>query len=439
MSSVTSDRFKNLSEDDRSLLEGSLREGFEVTDLLEEDVDSMNPIAPTTEGSEGKRKKRPLSKEDIEQYVDALVQEKLEARQAEVKHRSKNRCKEVPPRGGHYQTSTPILVQLISQRKFKGHHPSGELLEDPLVHQGREESWTLGRRWEEENGLDPSDDESGTSSTNSRGPGTQGGPVPELFSEPLVEGEEEGIMEGEEEKPTSSSGSQSWRPGSSDATSSQRSPSSGVSSPGSQWTPAGGPARAESPSSLTPQERQVAQANRHRRAVIYKEGDLVLLRTKFPAALTSQKYIMLARRRIGPFRVTAVHPNSVELDVPAALKFHPRINVEYVDLYKGPRNPDRLSIYKYQPGPRMVKGDDGTENAEYVVDGILGHRPLMKGNRALHFPDGTPAYQYWVLWSGYDVGDDWDPLDMFDHAKDTINAYHRHQELGPPKWGETAV
>ena len=57
MSSVTSDRFKNLSEDDRSLLEGSLREGFEVTDLLEEDVDSMNPIAPTTEGSEGKRKK----------------------------------------------------------------------------------------------------------------------------------------------------------------------------------------------------------------------------------------------------------------------------------------------------------------------------------------------------------------------------------------------
>eukprot|EP00884_Botryococcus_braunii_P019261 jgi/Botrbrau1/6018/Bobra.0042s0004.1 len=84
MSSVGSDRFKNLSEDDRSLLEGSLREGFEVTDLLEEDVDSMNPIAPTTEGSEGKRKKRPLSKEDIEQYVDALVQEKLEARQAEA-------------------------------------------------------------------------------------------------------------------------------------------------------------------------------------------------------------------------------------------------------------------------------------------------------------------------------------------------------------------
>eukprot|EP00884_Botryococcus_braunii_P012873 jgi/Botrbrau1/21587/Bobra.0424s0001.1 len=139
------------------------------------------------------------------------------------------------------------------------------------------------------------------------------------------------------------------------------------------------------------QERQAAQANRHRRAVIYKKGDLVLLRTKFPAALTSQKYIKLARRRIGPFRVTAVHPNSVELDVPAALKFHPRINVEYVDLYKGPRNPDRLNIYKYQPGPRMVKGDDGTENAEYVVDGILGHRPWMKGNRALHFPDGTPS------------------------------------------------
>eukprot|EP00884_Botryococcus_braunii_P019252 jgi/Botrbrau1/600/Bobra.0010s0064.1 len=84
MSSVTSDRFKNLSEDDRSLLEGSLREGFEVTDLLEEDVDSMNPIAPTTEGSEGKRKKRPLSKDEIEEYINTLVEQKLEARQAEA-------------------------------------------------------------------------------------------------------------------------------------------------------------------------------------------------------------------------------------------------------------------------------------------------------------------------------------------------------------------
>eukprot|EP00884_Botryococcus_braunii_P013730 jgi/Botrbrau1/22358/Bobra.0002s0035.2 len=120
-----------------------------------------------------------------------------------------------------------------------------------VVMRPEEYAWDEQESSLEENGLDPSDDESGTSSTNSTGPGTQGGPVPELFSEPLVEGEEEGIMEGEEEKPTSSSGSQSSRPGSSDATSSQRSPSSGVSSPGSQWTPAGGPARAESPSSLT--------------------------------------------------------------------------------------------------------------------------------------------------------------------------------------------
>ena len=58
----------------------------------------------------------------------------------------------------------------------------------------------------EENGLDPSDDEFHISSTNSTGPGTQGGPVPELFSEPQVEGKEEGILEGEEEEPTSSLG-----------------------------------------------------------------------------------------------------------------------------------------------------------------------------------------------------------------------------------------
>eukprot|EP00884_Botryococcus_braunii_P007727 jgi/Botrbrau1/16956/Bobra.49_2s0019.1 len=140
----------------------------------------------------------------------------------------------------------------------------------------------------------------------------------------------------------------------------------------------------------------------------------------------------LARRRIGPFRVTAVYPNSIELDVPAALKLHQRINVEYVDLYKGPRHPDRLANYKYQPGPRMVKGNDGQGNAEYVVEGILGHRPLMEGDRALHFPDGTPAYEYWVLWSGYEVDDDWEPLEMFGHAKEIINSYHRHQKLARP-------
>jgi hypothetical protein len=185
------------------------------------------------------------------------------------------------------------------------------------------------------------------------------------------------------------------------------------------------------------QERQAAQANRHRRAVVYKEGDLVFLRTTFPPALMSHKYIKLARRRIGPFRVIAVHPNNyVELDIPPAFKFHPKINIQYVDPYKGPRNaPD----YTYQPGPRMVKGADGKEEPEYVVEGILGHRPLMEGKRALHFPDGTPAYEYWVLWSGYKIGDDWEPLDMFDHAKHTINTYHEHQELGPPKWGEKAA
>jgi hypothetical protein len=61
------------------------------------------------------------------------------------------------------------------------------------------------------------------------------------------------------------------------------------------------------------------QVNRRRREVTYKEGDLVLLRTKFPADLTSHKYLKLARRRIGPSWVTAVHPNTVELDVPDSL------------------------------------------------------------------------------------------------------------------------
>jgi hypothetical protein len=84
MSSITSDRFPNISEEDRKYLEACLKEGSEVTDLLEEDVASMDTNAPTTEGSDGRRKKRSMSRDDIEQYVNALVAEKLEAWQAEA-------------------------------------------------------------------------------------------------------------------------------------------------------------------------------------------------------------------------------------------------------------------------------------------------------------------------------------------------------------------
>jgi hypothetical protein len=52
--------------------------------LLEEDVDPMDPIAPTTEGSDSRRKKRSMSRDDVEEYVNALMEEKLEALQAEA-------------------------------------------------------------------------------------------------------------------------------------------------------------------------------------------------------------------------------------------------------------------------------------------------------------------------------------------------------------------
>jgi hypothetical protein len=76
MSSITSDRFPNISEEDRKYLEACLKEGSEVTDLLEEDVASMDTNAPTTEGSDGRRKKRSMSRDDIEQYVCDLQRSK---------------------------------------------------------------------------------------------------------------------------------------------------------------------------------------------------------------------------------------------------------------------------------------------------------------------------------------------------------------------------
>jgi hypothetical protein len=88
----------------------------------------------------------------------------------------------------------------------------------------------------------------------------------------------------------------------------------------------------------------------------------------------------------------------------------------------------------------MITGDDEEEDPKWAVEGILGNRPLMKGKRTLHFKDGTPAYQYWVLWSGYDVEHNWEALTSFDHAKDTIesNTSTRSWAHGPAQVGRDA-
>ena len=75
----------------------------------------------------------------------------------------------------------------------------------------------------------------------------------------------------------------------------------------------------------------------------------------------------LMERWIGPYEVTQVTPNAVELKLPKTLRIHPVVNVSCVKPYLGPL----LSQPMSWPGPIQVSEE---HNEEYEVDCIVASR-----------------------------------------------------------------
>ena len=128
------------------------------------------------------------------------------------------------------------------------------------------------------------------------------------------------------------------------------------------------------------------QADRHRNpAPDYKVSQQVWLSTDNLCMLnhTSKK---LMEKWIGPYEVTRVTPNVVELKLPKTLRIHPIMNVSHIKPYLGPLPGQPVP----QPSPVHVSDEC---NEEYEVDYIIASRIYRR------------QLQYLVHWKGYKVLD----------------------------------
>lgn len=169
---------------------------------------------------------------------------------------------------------------------------------------------------------------------------------------------------------------------------------------------------------LRAQQSQAHHYNQGRTTSPYKVGDQVLLSTKYvhPPFLRGPGSNKLREKFIGPFLITGqTSANSYELDLPAHIKVHPIINIQYLKPYHA--TPERFSSRSQEPTPPII--DPDTLEEEYVVEDVIGHR-LNKG-----------AYEYLVLWQGYPRHDaTYEPAD---HLKaQTIRAYWKSRRNSSP-------
>ena len=125
------------------------------------------------------------------------------------------------------------------------------------------------------------------------------------------------------------------------------------------------------------------QADRHRNpAPDYKVGQQVLLSTD-NLRMLNRASNKLMEKWIGPYEVTQVTPNAVELKLPKTLRIHPVVNVSCVKPYLGPLPGQPVS----QPSPIQVSEE---RNEEYEVDYIVASHIYRC------------QLQYLVHWKGYE-------------------------------------
>ena len=139
---------------------------------------------------------------------------------------------------------------------------------------------------------------------------------------------------------------------------------------------------------LGAQERQVANADRHRRPDAFAVGDRVLLSTE---GLTLRDFgNKLCSRFIGPFPITAVvNANAYTLALPPQLKaLHPTFNIEKLKRYRDGRAafPDRPLPH---PRPPPIAPADSNGDAVWEVERVTAKRKAGRG------------VQYLVAWKGY--------------------------------------
>ena len=156
-----------------------------------------------------------------------------------------------------------------------------------------------------------------------------------------------------------------------------------------------------------------SQADKHRStAPIHKIGDQVWLSTD-NLRMLNRASKKLMEKWIGPYEISSVMPNAVELKLPKMLRIHPVVNVSRVKPYLGLLPGQPVS----RPGPIHVSED---HDEEYEVDAIIDSH-IYKGK-----------LQYLVHWKGYNESErTWEPASNLKNSPEIIEQFHASHPSAP--------
>ena len=156
-----------------------------------------------------------------------------------------------------------------------------------------------------------------------------------------------------------------------------------------------------------------SQADKHCSTTpIYKIGDQVWLSSD-NLCMLNRASKKLTERWIGPYEISSIMPNVVELRLPKMLRIHPVMNISWVKPYLGPLPGQPVS----RPGPIHVTED---RNKEYEVDTIIDSR-IYKGK-----------LQYLVHWKGYNESErTWEPVSNLCNSPEIVEQFHISHPSAP--------
>ncbi len=163
------------------------------------------------------------------------------------------------------------------------------------------------------------------------------------------------------------------------------------------------------------QDRQSKYADQHRRDVVFKVGDRVLLSVENLKVVGDGRSPKLQSNYIGPFTIIrVVGCNAYELDLPPTMRIHPVLNISRLKSYHdGSITHPHRSLPHSRPPPE-VGHEDGAEI--YEVERILEQRG--RGGRA----------KYIVQWLGYPVWEaTWQSASDIAGSQDLLDAFHAQQ------------
>ena len=169
---------------------------------------------------------------------------------------------------------------------------------------------------------------------------------------------------------------------------------------------------------LKAQQRQAHHADRHRREVLFKVGDEVLLSTAHLKMMgQGDRAAKFAYKYIGPFKIKrVVNNNAYEIDLPPQMQIHPVLNVSRLKAYHDGRVAFPLRARVEDRPPPATTSSDGDE---YEVESILAKRG--KGARI----------EYLVRWKGWPLWEStWERPKNLGGAQEAVHTFERSLEDG---------